>query len=105
MKQIRNYDDGRVTLERKMKIIENSRNIILSCVYRTLSLVSTGYEKVSLFNQLKLGGYSERAMKIALVAWVAHKAGMQCSVRSSSLATIPYSMKNLITCFQLSPDV
>ena len=30
---------------------------------------------------------------------------MQCSVRSSSLATVPYSMKNLITCFQLSPDV
>ena len=30
---------------------------------------------------------------------------MQCSVRSSSLATVPNSMKNLITCFQLSPDV
>ena len=45
-------------------------------------------------------------MKVALlVAWVAHKAGMQCSIRSSSLATVPYSMKNLITCFQLSPDV
>ena len=44
-------------------------------------------------------------MKIALEGWVAHKAGMQCSVRSSSLATVPYSMKNLITCFQLSPDV
>ena len=30
---------------------------------------------------------------------------MQCSIRSSSLATVPYSMKNPITCFQLSPDV
>ena len=44
-------------------------------------------------------------MNIALVAWVAHKAGMQCSVCSSSLATVLYSMKNLTTCFQLSPDV
>ena len=26
---------------------------------------------------------------------------MQCSVRSSSLATVPYSMKNLIACFQV----
>ena len=30
---------------------------------------------------------------------------MQCSVRSSSLVTVQNSMKNLITCFQLSPDV
>ena len=44
-------------------------------------------------------------MKIVLVAWVGHRAGMQGSVRSSSLATVPYSMKNLITCFQLSPDM
>ena len=44
-------------------------------------------------------------MKIALVAWVAHKAGIQCSIRSSSLDTVPYLMKNPITCFQLSPDV
>ena len=26
---------------------------------------------------------------------------MQCSVRSSNLATVPYSMKNLIACFQV----
>ena len=52
--------------------------------------------KSSLFDQLKLEGYSERAMKIVLVAWVGHRAGMQCSVRSSSLATVPYSMENLI---------
>ena len=31
---------------------------------------------------------------------------MQCSIRSSSLATaVPFSMKNPITCFRLSPDV
>ena len=44
-------------------------------------------------------------MKNVLVAWVAHEAGMQCSVRSSSLATVPYSMKNLLTCFHFSSDV
>ena len=76
MKRVRNYDVGRVTLVRKIQNIEYSQNIILSCVYRTLSLVSTGYEKVSLFAQFKLEGYSERAIKIVLVAWVAHKAGM-----------------------------
>ena len=56
-------------------------------------------------HQLKLEDYSERAMEIVLVAWVAHKAGMQCSIRSSSFSTVPYSMENPITCFQLSPDV
>ena len=56
-------------------------------------------------HQLKLEDYSERVMKIVLVDWVAHKAGMQCSIRSSSISTVPYSMKNPITCFQLSPDV
>ena len=30
---------------------------------------------------------------------------MRCSVRSSSLATVPYSMKNLLTCFHFSWDV
>ena len=55
--------------------------------------------------QLKLEDYSEFAMKIVLVAWVAHKAGVQCSIRSSSISTVPYSMKNPTTCFQLSPDV
>ena len=63
MKQIRNYDDDRATLVRKIQNIENCQDIILSCVYRTLSLVSTGYAKASLFDQLKLEGYSERAMK------------------------------------------
>ena len=62
-------------------------------------------KKLSLFDQLKLEDYSERAMKIVLVAWVAHKAGMQRSIRSSSISSVPYSMENRITCFQLSPDV
>ena len=56
-------------------------------------------------HQLKLEDYSERAMKMVLVAWVAHKAGMQCSIRSSSISTVPYSTKNPITCFRLSPNV
>ena len=47
LKQIHNYD-GRVTLVRKIQNIECSQNIILSCVYRTLYLVSSGYEKVQL---------------------------------------------------------
>ena len=56
-------------------------------------------------HQLKLEDYSERAMMIDLVAWVAHKAGMQCSIRCSSISTVPYSTKNRITYFQPSPDV
>ena len=49
-------------------------------------------------HQLELEDYSERAMKIVLVAWVARKAGMQCSIRSSSIFTVPYSMKTLQMC-------
>ena len=55
-------------------------------------------------HQLELEDYSEFAMKIVLVAWVAHKAGMQCSILSSSIFTVPYSVKTPLTCFQLSPD-
>ena len=54
-------------------------------------------------------------MQIVLVAWVGDRTAMQCSVRSlslstvpysmksltSSLATVPYSMTNLIACFQV----
>ena len=36
-----------------------------------------------------------------LADWVAYKAGMHCSVRSLSLAIVPYSMKNLIAYFQV----
>ena len=61
--------------------------------------------KSSLFDQLKLEGYGERGIKIVLVALVPYIAGMQCSICSSSIFTVPYSMKKTITCFQLSPDV
>ena len=40
-------------------------------------------------------------MPIVLVAWVGDRTAMQCSVRSLSLSTVPYSMKNLIACFQV----
>ena len=43
--------------------------------------------------------------KIFLVDWVGGRAGMQCSVRSPSHSTVPYSMKNLIACFHFSLDV
>ena len=52
-------------------------------------------------SSFELESYSEGAIKIVLVAWVNHKAGMQCSVRSSSLATVPYSMKSPIACVQV----
>ena len=42
---------------------------------------------------------------IFLVDWVAYEAVMQYSVRSSSFATVPYLMKNLITCFHFYSDV
>ena len=52
-------------------------------------------------SSFKLESYSEGAIKNVLVAWVIHKAGMQCSVLFSSLATVPYSMKSLTACFQV----
>ena len=52
-------------------------------------------------SSFELESYSEGAIKIVLFAWVNHIAGMQCSIRSSSLATVPYSMENLLTCFQV----
>ena len=76
---------------------------ILGCVYRALSLVSTGYERNVQLQVRKLQWAYNK--KIFLVYWVAYKAGMQCSVRSSSLATVRYSMKNLIACFYFSSDV
>ena len=94
LEQLHNYDNGRVTLVRKIQ------NIELCIPYQIL--VSTGYEKVQL--QVKR---LQRACheKIVLVAWVTHKAGMQRSVCSSSLATVPYSIKNLLTCFYFSSHV
>ena len=43
--------------------------------------------------------------KIFLIDWVAYEAVMQYSVCSSSFATVPYSMKNLKTCFHFYSDV
>ena len=60
----------------------------------------------TLKRSLKLGSYSELYdKKIFLVDWVAYEAVMQYSVRSSSFATVPYSMKNLITCCHFCSDV
>ena len=71
-------------------------------MYTAPIIVSAGYTKSS----FKLETYSELTMKkIFLVDWVVYKACMQCSLRSSSLATVPYSMKNLIACFHFSSDV
>ena len=50
--------------------------IILSCVYRYNISMKWLQE---ILQQLD-GDYGECAMKIALVAWVGHRAGMQCSL-------------------------
>ena len=72
------------------------------CILCTLSLVSTSYERSSSSSW----GYLELTrLKIFLVDWLAYEAAMQYSVRSSSIATVPYSMKNLITYSQFSSDV
>ena len=75
-----------------------SKCCIELCIYRTN--ISINWLQLVLQQH-----YGECAMIIVLVAWVAHKAGMQYSLRSSSLATVPYSIKNPITCFQLSAAV
>ena len=49
------------------------------------------------FNDRKL----QRSRELFLVAWVGYRTAMQYSVRSPSSSTVPYSMKNLIACFQL----
>ena len=55
--------------------------------------------------QVKKPAASLHSEKIFLVDWVAYKAVMQYSVRSSSFVTVSYSMKNLITCFHFYSDV
>ena len=73
------------------------------CILCTLSLVSISYERSS---SSSWGGYLELTrLKIFLVDWLAYEAAMQYSVRSSRIATVPYSMKNLITYSQFSSDV
>ena len=99
------YVNGQQVRVENTKSSENSQTVALSCAYCTTISIKVATKKSSLFDLLKLEDYSERAMKNVLVAWVAHKAGMQCSIRSSSISTVPYSMKNPITCFQLSPDM
>ena len=92
MKQIRNYYD-------KMVTIEYSQNIILGCVYRTYQLTT---RKTS----FKLEINSELTMKnYFLVDWVGDRAGIALLSPFSSLATVPYSMKNLTACFHFSSDV
>ena len=71
-------------------------------VYNIPILVLTGYEKAQLQVRKLQRACNE---KFFLVDWAAYKAGMQCSVRFSIHATVPYSMKNLIACFQFSLDV
>ena len=65
---------------------------ILSCVYRTNISINWLREMSS----FKLESYSERAIKTVVVAWVGDRTGMQCSVRSSSLDTVPYSNEKSI---------
>ena len=59
----------------KYKISRNSQIIILSCVYRSNISVKWLQE---ILEQLD-GDYKECAMRIALVAWAGHRAGMHCS--------------------------
>ena len=74
---------------------------ILSCVYRiNISINWLRKFLAYLLSQFKSVGYSQR-VQIILIAWVGDRAGMQCSVRTSSLATVLFSMKNLIACFQV----
>ena len=54
-------------------MFRDSQNVVLSCVYRT---------KISLkwLQEILQQHYGECAMKIALVAWVGHRADTQCSL-------------------------
>ena len=58
-------------------MIRNSQNIILICVYR--SNISMKWLQ-EILQQLDGDDYGECAMKIALVAWVGHRVGTQCSL-------------------------
>ena len=69
-------------------------------VYTVPMLESTGYEKMSSF---KLESYSDRANCFGSLG--RGQDGHASSVRSPSLSTVPYSMKNLIACFHFSSNV
>ena len=105
LKQIRNHDNVRGTLVRQIQNIKCSQNIRLCWVMYTVPYLN--YQlATTLKRRLKLGSYSELYdEKIFLVDWVGDRAGMQYSVRSFSLTTVPYSMKNLITCSHFSSHV
>ena len=57
-------------------MFRKSKNLILSCVYRSNISIKRLQENLQQLD----GDYGECAMKIALVAWVGHRAGMQCSL-------------------------
>ena len=58
------------------KMFRNSQNIVLNCEYRSNISIKWLQEILHQFD----GDYGECAMKFALVAWVGHRAGMQCSL-------------------------
>ena len=64
-------------VQRKIKNVQKSSNLILSCVYRSNISIKWLQE---ILQQLDGDDYGECAIKIALVAWVGHRAGMQCSL-------------------------
>ena len=58
-------------------MFRNSQNILLSCVYRSNISMKRLQEILQHFDG---DDYGECAIKIALVAWVGHRAGTQCSL-------------------------
>ena len=106
LKQVRNHDNVRGTLVRKIQNSKCSQNIrpywvVYTVPYLNYQLTTT------LKRSLKLVSYSELydEKKYFFVDWVGDRAGMQYSVRSFTLTTVPYSMKNLTNCFHFSSDV
>ena len=80
-------------------MFRSSQYVILSCVYRS----NIGIKWLQEIQQQLDGDYGECAMKIASVAWVGHRAGMQCSlapVFQSIYCTV--LMKNSVAYLQLS---
>ena len=76
-------------------MFRNSQNIILSCVYRSNISIKWLQE---VLQQLDGDDYGECTMKIALVAWVGHRAGMQCSLESLLYRTLE-KISGLLTTF------
>ena len=60
----------------KYNMFRNCQNVILSCVYRSNISIKCLQENLQQLD----GDYGECARKIALVAWVGHRAGMQYSL-------------------------